>query len=73
VIETGSLPDAVEAFIFAAIHERIAKKLERRLREAHYDLLNDGEDSYEASMLAPMHWPRRKDETRLRPSAPAKA
>jgi len=46
LIETGSLTDAVEATVFTAIHERIAQKLERRLWETHYDILDDSEESY---------------------------
>ena len=64
LIESGTLTDAVEATVFAAIHDRIGKKLERRLWEAHYDLLNDDEASYEETLFCPLHWPKRKDETR---------
>ena len=45
LMETGSLTNAVEATIFTAINERTAKKLERLLWEASYDLLNDDEES----------------------------
>jgi len=64
LIEEGSLTDAVEATVFTAIHERITQKLERRLWELHCDVLNTSEDSYEETMFAPMHWPKRKDGTR---------
>jgi len=64
LIEEGSLTDAVEATVFTAIHARIAQKLEKRLWEQHYDVLNDGEDSYEETLFCPLHWPKRKDGTR---------
>ena len=64
LIEEGSLTDAVEATVFAALHERIAQKLEKRLWEAHYDVLDDSEESYGETLLAPMHWPKRRDGTR---------
>ena len=64
LIEQGTLTDAVEATVFAAMHERITKKLERRLWELHCDALDDSEESYGETMLCPVHWPQRKDGTR---------
>ena len=64
LIEQGSLTDAVEATVFTAIHERIGKKLERRLWELHCDALDESEESYGETMFAPMHWPKRKDGER---------
>ena len=64
LIEQGSLTDAVEATVFAAIHERITQKLERRNWELHCDVLDDSEESYEETMFAPIHWPKRKDGER---------
>ena len=60
LIEQGSLTDVVETTIFSEINERIASRLERRLWEQNYDALEINE-----TMLCPIHWPRRKDETRL--------
>ena len=65
LIETGSLTDAVETTIFTAINERIAKKLERLLWEASYDILNDDEDSSGETWFCPITWPQRKDGSRL--------
>ena len=39
LIEEGCLTDAVETFVFTAIHEKIVQKLERRLWEVHDSLL----------------------------------
>ena len=65
LIEKGSLTDAVEETIFAAIHERITRKLERRPWELHCNILKVIEGSYGETMLAPIAWPQRKDEKRL--------
>ena len=64
VIEQGSLTDAVTATVFTALHERIAQKLERRLWETHFDLLNTSPESCGETMFCPMHWPKRKDGSR---------
>ena len=64
LIEVGTLTDAVEATVFAAIHERLGKRLERHNWELRCDALEDSEDSHGETFLAPFHWPRRRDETR---------
>ena len=64
LIETGSLTDAVQATIFTAIHERLTRKLERKLWELRCDILNTSEDSCGETMFAPLNWPKLKDGSR---------
>ena len=64
LIETGSLTDAVQSTVFAAIHERLTKRLERHNWELCCDLFSDSEDSQGETLFAPLSWPRRRDEGR---------
>ena len=64
LIETGSLTCAVENTIFTAIHDRLAKKLERLNWELRCDAYNYGEGSCGETMFAPLHWPKNKDGSR---------
>lgn len=61
LIETGTLTDAVEATIFAAIHDRLAKKFERLNWVLRCDILDDSEESCGETMFAPLHWPKTRD------------